>query len=475
MIKFGTSGHRGVIGEGFTRRHVWAVGRATFDVLGLARPRILIGYDSREGNSVRLDKGSFTEALVRTLIGLGGEVYFCDSPTPTPVVSWMIETNGFDGGFILTASHNPPEYNGLKFNPKNGAPASVGVTDELTRRANDYFASAEDETVYLSGAQVDSGFFLVDGPKKFVADLVQKVRNILSSGFSGSMVADVSHGACGRTWKLLGEELGIEIDVLRGEPRSDFGGIIPNPTDSERIRELGDSVLKTGAVLGVGNDPDGDRHVLVDETGKFVSPEIVTCIILTHFCEYGLDVFGVASTLASSGIVRKVCEGLGIRYEETGVGFKYFTGFLESARESGKIGLACESSGGFSTSFHTLEKCGFLPVVLILRIMNRSGKRLSELAGETVGAYGDLVFEERAVSGNVDLEALKKASVIHPRGAFLREVLDFDGVKFCFENGDWVLVRPSGTEPLVRVYAESNDMGVSGELLDIIEGVIRNG
>jgi phosphoglucomutase len=467
-ISFGTSGHRGIVGTSFTMAHVCAIGYAISDILP-SNSRIVIGYDTREGNALN-HKNSYTLALARVLMERGHIPILCKRYTPTPVVSWAITAKGYDGGIILTASHNPPEYNGIKFNPNNGAPSPTYVTDKIETLANKYIAhemSSNSVSVSPNTEDFSHGFS-------------QHLQNILHTYFDiqhlekMTLSIDPKHGSCGETWDAIASHLNIEIHYIHKTPLPSFGGIDTNPTQEIGLSELKKSVIRNGAIAGISNDPDGDRHSILDEYGHRLSPEETTCIIGDFFISNGYAVKGIATTVASSHIIHSFCHYHGIEIFETAVGFKHFASYLEDAFEHKQLAFAVESSGGFSMAGHTLEKCGFLPGLLIACISRSTNTPISKLKASILSKYGKFYFEETTYTFNsesseklIHLCKTESIEVFNPFFSTIQSISTKDGCKLLFSDHDWVLIRLSGTEPIARIYAESKSKQRSQKLLSV--------
>jgi phosphoglucomutase len=477
MIKFGTSGHRGIIGKTFSIKHVEAIALAVSAYVKKTnnKPKLTIGYDPRTGNSPNLEKNSFTKAVVDTLLAEGIDVDFFDTYTPTPVVSWYIEQNKLDGGLILTASHNPPEYNGIKFNPANGAPAPSEVTKEIEETSNKFY----NQNVKPKNIGIVGKLKYVNASKPFAKSLIEnclKYLNISDSDLSSLIVAvDAKHGTVAATWKDIFEELNLENHaIINEDPRSDFGGIEPNPTKYETLKDLQIKQKALKAPITFANDPDGDRHTILDDNGVPLTPEETTVIILDYLLQINANILGITTTVASSRIIKSAITKQNLTFKETAVGFKYFAPFLEEARAQNKIALGVESSGGFSTSFHTLEKCGYLPCVMLLFIIKETGKSVSELKRNILEKYEAPCFKEAEYKFSPEkkeslVDFFNKTTKETYRKNFKEEIsniIKIDGVKIIFENGNWVLFRLSGTEPLARIYAETDSETASTKLIN---------
>lgn len=472
VIKFGTSGHRGIIKESFTLEHVQAIGQAVADLLGCSsETKIAIGYDPREGNDPHLERGSFTHALTQVLLDAGVTVYFFNLAVPTPLISWFIKTRQLTGGFILTASHNPPEYNGLKFNPSNGAPAPTSVTETIEKKANQLLYKPI-TTLQKKGTLIKESS--IDG---FCDDLIQLITPWFSVKQVSSplpVVIDAKHGTSAPIWNKLLSSLKIVHTILHQTPRSDFGQLETNPLHIDGLSDLIHAQKKKNAVMAIANDPDADRFCVLDETGYALSPEEVMAIIVHFLAKKRIPLAGIASTVASSQLVKSVSRKLEITYHETAVGFKYFAPFLEKAKEKKELAFGVESSGGITVSEHTLEKCGFFPGLCLLFILKETGKPLSQLKQEIENKYGRYYFLEKAITftnekKNRIVSWIQKSNLGTLEADFSRSIQALnttDGLKIIFNHDSWILLRPSGTEPVLRLYAESLSRQETNQLTD---------
>ena len=461
-IKFGTSGHRGIISSTFTANHIRAIITAISIYLKqykqIKSPRVLIGYDTRTGNSPLLEKSSYTYAVVECFIYHGINVGFCESFSPTPLVSWAIQKHAYDLGVILTASHNPPNYNGIKINDHHGAPASSDITEWIESEANAIFPTLSPDMFTHSIASVS----YVNYTNEFISHLntlLQQTFQLPFPSFSDRYLIDPKSGSSIEIWKAITADAIGTIDWHNDIASSNFNFQSPDPTHKNAINLLR-SHCKNNACIGFSNDPDADRHVLIDEHGKFISPEKIAAIIIEYCISEGIEISGIATTLANSSLIKKISSAHHIMCHETNIGFKYFTPFLTQARTQNKLCIGVESSGGFSISLHTFDKCGFLPILLILGIMKKTNTPLYELASTIDQTYLTFHFFEDSIEtiSSVDLKDLMLNTQDKLRKLFefpIDSINQRDGLKITFSNQDWVLCRPSGTEPVIRIYAES--------------------
>ena len=364
---------------------------------------------------------------------------------------------------MLTASHNPPNYNGIKFNPADGAPAPQEVTDQIQELANDYFVDPKPVT-----CPKPARFHMVNTTSEFCESMLKSISTHCQfpspTLSSTSLSVDAKYGSVAKTWQALSHLFRIHhLYFIHQDPRDDFGGINPNPTHLDTLSDLQTCHAHHQSTIAVANDPDGDRHVILDESGTPVSPEMISVIILDYLVDKGCPVYGISTTVASSSLVKVAAQYHHVEYSETAVGFKFFHSFLKRARHHKKLALAVESSGGFSTSFHTLEKCGFLPVILILLIIQDTGHTLDTLCQHVTARHGQFYFQECAVEFEAHLKQPITQTLpdtqIEDFQLFFDTPIDKlnkkDGAKILFDNGDWGLIRLSGTEPVARIYGES--------------------
>jgi phosphoglucomutase len=460
-IIFGTSGHRGIIGESFTHDHVHAIAIALAEHLKTQSnyPHIIMGHDPRTGNDPLLGQNSFTLTLVAELQAQGVAVSMSHTYCPTPVISWAIKDYKLDGGLILTASHNPPDYNGIKFNTNTGAPAPESVTSYIQERGNIHLQKLPKKSKIVTEP---TRLHCEEGFSQHIKTLLQ---SLCSAQLTGLPIAiDVKHGACAYTWEVLAKTLGFKALISHAEPRADFGSIEPNPTKYDTLSEIKNTVKTQHCPIGIANDPDGDRHVILDDTGAYLIPEETTAIIADYLIQKGLPVDSIASTVASSQLIKSVCEKNNIVCHETKVGFKYFAEFFEKSREKGHLCLAVESSGGFSLSSHTYEKCGFLPGLLLLAISRELNIPISKLKENILKKYGNNTFLETSFTFEAeDKDSLllffnnPKASLIASFMPSQEKLNTLDGLKINCTHNSWALCRLSGTEPIARIYTESTD------------------
>ncbi|HEX6989793.1 MAG TPA: phosphoglucomutase/phosphomannomutase family protein [Bacillota bacterium] len=452
-IRFGTDGWRAVIGEDYTTTNVARVAQATADWLhrqGRDGQGLIVGYDTR------FQSRRFAEEAAAVLAANGIRVLLCSRPAPTPAVSWAIRRHGLAGGVMITASHNPPEYNGFKLKAHYAGPALPEMTAELERILEEQQARG------LEPRRLD----VADLPRRVDAfdpgpDYLQQLGSYVDLNAIGRaglrVVVDFMHGAGRGFLDHILEVAGVEVVPVRGEPRPDFGGAPPEPI-ARNLRPARAAVIMHRAAAGLCLDGDADRVAAVDEDGRVVDAHRVFALLLQHLHEdRGLDGM-VVKTFAGSRMIPRLARAYGLPYEETPVGFRHVC--EHALRETVLIGG--EESGGIGVRDHIPERDGILCNLLLLEMMVQRGcgpgqlvERLMEQVGRHHFAREDLRLAARQKEDL--MRTLREAPPDRFAGFAVTHIDSLDGVKLILGDHGWILFRPSGTEPVVRIYAEADD------------------
>lgn len=447
-IKFGTSGWRAIIADEFTFANVRRVTRAICSHLQASNrgesAGLVVSYDTRFLGE------KFAAQCVKEVLAQGLSAIFCDAPTPTPTISHTIRSRGAAGGINFTASHNPPEYNGMKFSTADGAPALPEVTKEIERLISAMGAETDEVAVLSDAERVE----IYDPKPAYIADLESKVRFDLIAKAGGSYSYDPLWGT-GRGYldKAL-RDRGVEVETLHDWRDVLFGGRSPEP-DDEHLDELRETMRRRGCVLGLATDGDGDRFGVVDRDGTFITPNKLIPLLFDYLAESRGWAQGVARSVATSHLVDRVAAARGLPVYETPVGFK----FIGELINEDKITLGGEESAGLSIRGHYPEKDGILACLLAAEAVAARGASLGEQLEGLYARVGRLESKRIGVRLTPEVAAsLAERLGREPKqigGRRITGVNRTDGVKFLFADGSWLLMRPSGTEPLVRIYAES--------------------
>ena len=453
-IQFGTSGWRSIIAEDFTFENVRLVTEAICSYLKTrdseAGQKLVVGHDSRFMGE------KFAGVAADIAAKKGFRVLLCTGPTPTPTISYAIRSQGAAGGMNFTASHNPPEYQGIKFSTADGAPAMPEVTKQIEHRIANKM-SAHD----TAGGEVRDH----DPASAYLDDLKTKIRFDVIAKARGRYAYDAIYGT-GRGYldKILRDH-GLEVETLHDWRDVTFGGKSPEPGE-DHLDELETAVTSKKFTLGLATDGDGDRFGVIDSNGEFITPNQLVALLADYLAESRGWTQGVARSVATSHLVDRVAKERGIEVHEMPVGFK-FIGELINRDE---IILGGEESAGLSIRGHYPEKDGILACLLAAEAVAARGKSLTEQLNELYSRVGKLESGRIGVKLTPEVKAkLKEKLAQEPSeigGRVIESINRMDGVKFLFENNAWMLMRPSGTEPMVRIYAESENRHELEEILE---------
>lgn len=451
-IKFGTSGWRAIIADEFTFANVTRVTKAICGFLGETggSRRLALGHDTRFMGE------AFAETSAHVAVSRGFAVLRCAAPVPTPAFSHLIRTTGADGGINFTASHNPPQYNGMKFSTADGAPA----LPEATRRVEQLIAAGDDATSEVAATGEQQA---VDPLPAYFDDLRSKVRFDVIANAGGSYAYDPLWGTGRGYLDRILREHGLEVHTIHDWRDVTFGGRSPEP-DATHLDELRATVSAHGCRLGLATDGDADRFGLLDRDGTFITPNELIAILFDYLAESrGAIGLGVARSVATSHLVDRVAQARRLPVYETPVGFKYIGQLINEDR----IVIGGEESAGLSIRNHYPEKDGILACLLAAEACAARNASLTEQLADVYARVGRLYSDRIGVRLTPEIAAVLPDKLRRDptdfAGRAVTSVNRTDGVKYSFADGAWLLLRPSGTEPLVRIYAESpsqNDLEV---------------
>jgi len=455
-IHFGTSGWRGVIADDFTfsgvRRASAAV--AGHVCAGKKNPTLIVGHDTR------FFSPEFARTAATVLRKNGCRVVFCSEPTPTPTLAHAIIYNKFDGGVNITASHNPAEYNGLKFSGPDGGPALPDITKDIEKRAA---ALPDDDTPFQD---MEDDFERIDPREPYFAQLKKMVRFDVLAKAKGNFAYDAVHG-CGAGWLdriltdhgMTEESINIDRDVL-------FDGSGPDPSE-ENLAPLKKLVIEKSALAGLATDGDADRFGILDRDGWFVSPNHILALVFDYLLETRGWKLGASRSVATTHLIDAVARLHGVEVYETPVGFKYVGPLL---RED-KISLGGEESAGMTIRGHLPEKDGILACLLVAEMIAARGTTLREQLQVLFRKVGGEYWPIRRnlhlpAEVQTKLPERLKENFNQFAGRAIAKTDRTDGLQMIFDDGSWVLMRPSGTEPVVRIYAEASKPAAAEKLAE---------
>jgi phosphomannomutase len=458
-VSFGTDGWRATLAE-FTDARVRAVGRAVADYLAdeVAAPpaEVLVGYDARETSE------GFATSLGGELAAAGYDAILPERDRPTPVIAWNVVDRGAVGALVVTASHNPPEYNGVKFIPADGAPALPRVTDAIEARLD--AAATPDRADPAAPAGEGRGSV---ERADLLAPYLDAVRGTAATygsvDLSGlSVVYDAMHGSGRGTTDELLARAGADVRRLRCDRDPTFGGDAPEPS-AGHLDDLVAAVREGAAALGIANDGDADRVALVTPERGVLDGNRTYALLYDFLLESaaGPAVRSVSTTF----LIDRIAAANGTETVETPVGFKWVAAAM--AEHDALVGG--EESGGYTVRGHVREKDGAL--VALLASIAAASETLDDRLDRIAAAHGEIATGKVSLDCPDDAKAavVDGLSDVIPEtvvGEAVADVVTTDGFKLLAEDGSWLLVRPSGTEPKMRIYAEAESDERVAALLD---------
>lgn len=439
-IKFGTDGWRATLDGDFNKENVkrvtLAIGKYIKDNFGTDKP-VLIGYDPRKMADV------YSEFCANLLKEKGFSVFYSKRVVPTPVLAYNAKIKNACA-IMFTASHNPPEYLGMKFIPDYAGPATDEITNAILNNLDFDYENAD-----------GGSFHKIEFGTKYYEHLDSIINFDKIKNLETNIVFDGLYSASIGYFDEILNKKGIKFHTLHLYHDYDFGGGMPDPKP-RFLKDLITKVKNTPNSIGLANDGDADRFGVINENGEYVSPNEIIAILLKHLVSKGYK-GAVVKTVGSSILIDLVADKLGIKVIETPVGFKH----VGKAMRDNEIIIGGEESGGLSIKGHIPEKDGILANLLILETMADRSMKLSELQNEIYELAGTRFYTDRI---DLKLDNQEEISQILENTATFKTVGKYnitstdtkDGVKLMLGSKNKILVRPSGTEPLLRIYFESN-------------------
>jgi alpha-D-glucose phosphate-specific phosphoglucomutase len=469
-IKFGTDGWRGIIAEDFTFANVRICAQAVAEYLKenkLDKQSIVIGYDTRFASE------DFAAAAAEVIAGNDIKVHLCLKPTPTPVVSFAVPATESAGGIVITASHNPGSWNGFKYKSKDGASAPEEITSQiernivpLTRRGGGVRKLAWDRA--LKTGVVD---YLDPYPIYFeqlgrLVDIAGLRRRKLS------IMVDSMYGAGIGYFKALLQGGNLQISEINARRNPLFPRIRPEPI-ARNLTRLSRLVVEKKADVGLATDGDADRIGIIDERGQFLTQHQVFALLCLYLLEVRGERGAMVRTLTSTMMLARLGKLFNVAVYETPVGFKYVAPLM--MKKDAFIGG--EESGGYGFRGHVPERDAILAGLYFLDFMVKTGKTPSQLLEYLYSKVGPHYYERR----DAHISAARRRTILHRLSSSppnkiassrVAKIDTIDGFRFFLGDESWLLIRFSGTEPLVRIYAEAASLERARKLLDEGEKLI---
>ncbi len=468
MIQFGTGGWRAVIGDGFTKENIQILAKALCEKMkdeGVSGHGIVMGYDRRF-----LSKEAMQWAAV-VFAAEGIQAYLINKSSPTPLVMYYVEKHGFSYGMMVTASHNPAIYNGIKVFTEGGRDA-----DELqTKEIESYIAGVE---LPVAGMEYDrakaQGLIREIYPlNEYLDNLIEVIdmETIRDRGLK--VVLDPMYGVSETSLRTLLQTARCELEVIHDRHDTLFGGRLPAPTVAT-LHMLQAYVTDKGYDLGIATDGDADRLGIIDDTGRFLHPNEILVLLYYYLKKFKGWRGAVVRNICTTHVLDRVAEDFGEKCYEVPVGFKYISAKMN---ETDAV-IGGESSGGLTVRGHIKGKDGIYAAMLLVEMIAVSGKKLSEIIADIESQYGLIAMEERDYRFNQERKAEIQKMLLTdkklPSLPFEMEKVSYlDGSKVYFKNGGWVIARFSGTEPLLRIFCEMPSPKDAANICGIYERFLK--
>jgi len=449
-IKFGTDGWRAVIADDFTFANVAKVAQAIADYYQTQSDKekgLAVGYDAR------FLSREFAQEMAEVLAGNGIFVVLSSEDIPTQCISFAIEDKELGGGAIVTASHNPPKFNGIKIRASFGGSAPA----EVTERIEAFLGKNKVRKLALKEA-AKKGLIKIED---LTGGYLKKVESFLDEDLIRKAHLRIVHDSMfgvgdGFIEKLLAKSE-CEVITIHHKYNPGFGGLNPEPIE-KNLEDLKRKVREVGADLGIATDGDADRVGVVDDKGRYLTPHQVFSLLLLYLVEERKMRGGVVKTVSLGYQPERIAREFALSLDEVPVGFKYVCHKMQEK----DILLGGEESGGYGFRGYLMERDGILSSLLFVEMVTKIGKPLSLILNNMEDRFGvsffkRVDFEEVRVSKSKMIKKLSSSAPSSLGGVPLREIKTIDGIKFIMKDDSWLLIRPSGTEPKVRVYAEATN------------------
>ncbi len=467
-IKFGTDGWRGVISDNFTFKNVAIVAQGISEWVNrhlrkkasAAAKRVAVGYDTRFLSE------EYARIVSCVLAANNIEVYISDGAIPTPALSFGVIRNGCAAGIMITASHNPGKFNGIKIKTGQGGGASKDVTDTI----EDYLYQTEVKTMDFDEAKNQRQIVLHDYKNDYIAFIRNYIdfKGIKNSNFK--VLVDVMHGSGNGLIARILEGTKIRLSLMRDDVNPSFDGGKPEPV-VEYLEKTIKRVKQEKFDLGLVLDGDADRIAAIAPGGEFIHPQKILALLILHLVKNRHQEGGVVKTICGTTMLDHIAKKLGLKLYETPVGFKYISELMVTE----KIVAGGEEAGGMGLPNYIPERDGTLAGLLLLEMMVTENKNIKKIIAEMENEFDRYYYErfdfKMRPGAKFDLDAFKRTKKL--LGRKVVEIKDFDGVKLICDDESWLMLRPSGTEPLIRAYSEAKSITRAKQLIKYGESLLK--
>jgi alpha-D-glucose phosphate-specific phosphoglucomutase len=461
MISFGTDGWRAVIADTFTFANLRLVAQAVADSIteqhdGTQAPEIVIGYDTR------FLSDRFAMETARVMAANGIVTWLSRADAPTPAISYNVIDKKAAAGVVITASHNPPRYNGFKLKASYGGSATKEQAALVEKRLREIEASGREPHALDYQSAINANLIRRFDPTwVYYQHLSEFIDLDKISDRELNIVTDAMYGSGRGSLRMMLSRTRTHVTEIRGEMNPGFGGIHPEPI-VKHLTELNAAIQRGHADVGLATDGDADRIGAVDALGNFVDPHTIFSLVLRHLVENKGMTGDVVKTISTTFMIDNMVKEYGLTLHETPVGFNHIADLMMQR----DVLIGGEESGGISVKGHIPEGDGILMGLLLLEVMAYHDVPLHEIIrglqqkyGPTVYARHDVYLSKQLTKKEI-VNQLENNAPATLAGETVVRVNTMDGIKFYLADNSWLLIRPSGTEPVLRIYAEarSNDM-----------------
>lgn len=458
MIKFGTDGWRAVIAKDFTFQNVAIVTQALVDFLNgqdLKNRTVAVGYDNRFLSE------QFAKEVATQLAANNFQALLFDDAVPTPMVSFEVKSQEMAAGVVITASHNPPEFNGFKVK----APFGGSAPPEMTKQIEGLLNHSSPIIIPFEQAVAENKIKAIQPSINYGRHIAKLVDLERVKDSSKHLVVDSMHGSGARWVEHLLNGGKCKVTTIRANRDAHFGGVNPEPI-ANNLTPLFEVVRAESALIGLATDGDADRVGACDELGNFISSHQIVAILLLHLAKERNLQGGVAITFSQSTLVKRIAKNYGLPIYETPIGFKYLAELMLSQ----DILISGEESGGIGIKGHIPERDGILNSLLLAEAIITRQKTPSKLLENIWKEFGRFYYDRLDLhiginQGKELVESLKLSSPSNFAGEEIAEVATLDGTKLIFNDGSWLLLRQSGTEPVLRLYCEASSQSKLEKIL----------
>ena len=461
-ITFGTDGWRGIIGEDYTFANVKLVVSAISNYLNRSPKSgksVIIGYDTR------FQSAGFASFAANILSQNGIDVILSDSCVSTPAVSFNTKHCAASLGLMISASHNPHEFNGLKIKTSEGASAPKTLTGEI-----ELLIGMETKYISKRSGKIERRNL----SKQYLAEVKKHVDFNLIKRKKLKIVADPMYGAAIGYLSSIFHNTSCSVINIHSNPDPMFGGLHPEPIE-KYLGDLKQSVKQNGADAGLATDGDADRIGVVDDKGRYLTPHQVFPMILYYLCKYKNMKGKVTQAISLGYVSERMSKDFGLEFEEVSIGFKNVAERICSGQN---ILLGGEESGGYGYASYLPERDGIMNSLVLMEMLAYTKNNMSGILKEIEKKYGSSAylrtdFINPGIEKDVFVKSIKNCLPAKINGLKIKQIKDFDGIELIFEDDSWLLMRPSGTEPIIRIYCETPEIGKTRKIIAWGESTVK--